>query len=166
MQLLGGQAPPRKYDYLTVYDPQENVFTCRLFTPKKMYLLVGLLIFLSSCRLLHVHVFLGRLAVKKTLLEGQPPRKLYFPCNPNLVVHAWRCTAKKHFLGGFPIFLGGFWPPRKFRSVVVYVEDHRRRSEEEEEELLQLLCGCAFRYAWSLYIHVMCASIRRLQSFT
>ena len=29
MQLLGGQAPPRKYDYLTVYDPQENVFTCR-----------------------------------------------------------------------------------------------------------------------------------------
>lgn len=121
MQLLGGQAPPRKYDYLTVYDPQENVFTCRLFTPKKMYLLVGLLIFLSSCRLLHVHVFLGRLAVKKTLLEGQPPRKLYFPCNPNLAVHAWRCTAKKHFLGGFPIFLGGFWPPRKFRSVVVIV---------------------------------------------
>ena len=125
MQLLGGQAPPRKYDYLTVYDPQENVFTCRLLTPKKMYLLVGLLIFLSSCRLLHVHVFLGRLAVKKTLLEGQPPRKLYFPCNPNLAVHAWRCTAKKHFLGGFPIFLGGFWPPRKFRSVVVlaYVVD-------------------------------------------
>ena len=121
MQLLGGQAPPRKYDYLTVYDPQENVFTCRLFTPKKMYLLVGLLIFLSSCRLLHVHVFLGRLAVKKTLLEGQPPRKLYFPCNPNLAVHAWRCTAKKYFLGGFPIFLSGFWPPRKFRSVVVRV---------------------------------------------
>jgi hypothetical protein len=48
MQLLGGQTPPRKYDYLAVYYPQENVFTWRLVTPKKINFLDYRLIFLSS----------------------------------------------------------------------------------------------------------------------
>jgi len=32
---------------------------------------------------------------------------------------AWRLAAKNYFLGGFSIFLGGFWPPRQFQILVV-----------------------------------------------
>jgi len=33
---------------------------------------------------------------------------------------AWRLAAKDNYLGGFPIFLGGFWPPRQFCFLVVF----------------------------------------------
>jgi hypothetical protein len=32
---------------------------------------------------------------------------------------AWRPTVKNHYLGGKPIFLGGFQPPRQFAILVL-----------------------------------------------
>jgi len=46
------------------------------------------------------------------ILGGQQPRKYNFLGSLFLAGFAWRLAAKDHFLGGFDIFLGGFWPPR------------------------------------------------------
>ena len=63
-------------------------------------------------------------AVVPISLAATPPRTLFLPAGSQgnlislalfLADFAWRPAAKDHFLGGFAIFLGGFWPPRQFR---------------------------------------------------
>ena len=47
------------------------------------------------------------------------PRKSSFLGSLLLAHFAWRLAAKNYFLGGFSIFLAGFWPPRQFQILVV-----------------------------------------------
>jgi hypothetical protein len=114
MQLLGGQTPPRKYDYLAVYYPQENVFTWRLVTPKKINFLDYRLIFLSSWQSVVCPCFPWRVGSQGNLAWGLSlPSKLGGSC---MMVHRrqtcpWRFLAAK----GIP-FCGSVASTREARQ--------------------------------------------------
>jgi len=55
---------------------------------------------------------------KKVILGSWLPSKSSFLGSLLLADFAWQLAAKDNYLGGFPIFLGGFWPPRQFHFLV------------------------------------------------
>jgi len=82
-------------------------------------LLGGLYFFLAHFRFCRCPNFLGSHTAKDIILGGRQPGKFNFLGSLFLADFAWRPAAKDHFLGGFAIFLGGFWPPRQFHFGVV-----------------------------------------------